>query len=198
MKKTFKSIALAAAFACSAPLAAQAQDNTPQPQTAAQKADAICAELAADADIKITCTAAQKTALAELIERVAAMPVTDRYSALAQQHAMLEGFRQIFFPDEPALPVPPKNQYEEAALRVCLNKAQQTGTGCTVEQYTQLTDFIKRLNDMAEPATIEEVQARQQFIRDELHKIFPEASQVQPQQQAPATGTTQLRRMHIA
>lgn len=197
MKKTLKSLALAATFACAAPLAAQAQDNAPQaPQTAAQKADEICGQLAADAEVNITCTAEQKAALTALIERVVAMPVTDRYSALAQQHAMLDGFRQIFFPDQPAIAAPPKNQYEEGAMRTCMSKAQQTGVGCTVEQYTQLSDFLRRLDALAEPTNVEEVQARQLFIRSELGKIFPELNQ-QPQQ-APSNAPTQLRRGLIA
>ena len=196
MKKTFKSLALAAAFACSAPMAAQAQDNAAPAQTSAQKADAICASLAADAEVNITCTTEQKAALTALIDRVVAMPVNDRYSALAQQHAMLEGFRQIFFPTQPAIPEPPKNQFEEGAMRTCMSKAQQTGVGCTVEQYTQLTDFLRRLNDMPEPTNVEEVQARQLFIRSEVEKIFPELRQ--QQQQAPTTAPTQLRRGLIA
>lgn len=191
MKKTLKSIALAAAFACSAPAAAQAQDEASVAKTPAQAAEQICEQLATKATPAITCTGAQKEALAALIKRVAAMPVTDRYSQMAQQHAFLEGMRQMFFPERPALPQPPKNEIEETAMRLCASKVEQTGIACTREQYAQVIELFDAINNMPEPTNVEEVQQLERALREGLEKIFPELRQ--PQEQAPATSSPRLR-----
>lgn len=194
--KKFKAFAAAAAFACASPAFAAAAQDAPQETTSAQKAEKLCAEMAADKDTAITCTAEQKAQLTALIDRVIAMPVTDRYSSFAQQYALFEGMRQIFFPNEAPLPLPPKDKFEEGMMQVCASKLQQTGVGCSAEQQTKLTDFLRRLDGMAEPTDVEGIQARQQFIRDEMTKIFPELGQ--GAQSAPSNGANQLlRRMNL-
>ena len=189
--KKLKSLGVALAMACAAPTMASAQTAAPERPTPAQMADSMCADMAADPQMNITCTPEQKAQLTALIERVIAMPVTDRYSQMAQQHALLEGFRQIFMPNEAPIPNPPRDQFEETAMTVCYNKAQQTGVGCTQQQYDQLLAFVRRLGAMPPAETVEAIQERQQFIRDEMVKIFPELGQ--QQQQAPSNGATQRR-----
>lgn len=195
MKKTLKSLALAAAFACSVPVAAQAQDAAPAAKTPAQAADEVCAQLATKATPAITCTAEQKAELAALIERVAAMPVTDRYSQMAQQYAFLEGLRQMFFPERPALPQPPKNEVEETAMQLCASKVQQTGIACTREQYAQVVELFDAVNNMPEPKNVEEVQQLERTLREGLEKIFPELRQ--PQEQTPSNSSPRVRQLFV-
>lgn len=207
MKKFLNSVVLAFAFAAAAPIPVAAQDAADLPPTPAQQADDLCTKMAEDKDIAVTCTSEQKFLLTALMARIAAMPVTDRYSEMAQQYEFIEGFRQIFFPNEAPIPAPPKDKFEEAAMRSCMNKEKMTKTGCTPQQQAQLTDFLRRLDARAEPTTIEEVQQREQFIRDEVTKIFSEplppaqqqpAQPVQPaQQKAPAArpANVHLRRL---
>lgn len=208
MKKFLNSVVLAFAFAAAASAPVAAQDAADMPPTPAQQADDLCTKMAADKDIAVTCTPEQKFLLTALMARISAMPVTDRYSEMAQQYEFIEGFRQIFFPTEAPIPAPPKDKFEEAAMRACMSKDKTTGTGdCTPQQQAQLTDFLRRLAVRAEPTTIEEVQQREQFIRDEITRIFPElaapaqqqpAQPVQPaQQKAPAArpANVHLRRL---
>lgn len=195
MKKTLKSLALAAAFACSVPAVAQAQDAAPAAKTPAEAANDICTQLATKATPAITCTTEQKAELAALIERVAAMPVTDRYSQMAQQYAFLEGLRQMFFPERPALPQPPKNEVEETAMQLCASKVQQTGIACTREQYAQVVELFDAINNMPEPKNVEEVQQLERALREGLEKIFPELRQ--PQEQAPSNSSPRVRQMFV-
>lgn len=138
MKKALKSVALAAVFACTAPLGAQAQETAPDRETPAEMASMMCADKEVEGAPQFVCTAAQKKQLVELIERVDAMPVASRYDAMAKQYAFVEGLRQLFTPDEPPFLRPPKNEFEESVLQDCLDKARLTGVQCTTAQFDEM------------------------------------------------------------
>lgn len=185
MKKLIASMAAASALAFAPAALAQAADETAEPAPA-EFVDDMCATLAADPVEPVVCTDAQKEQAIALVTEILARPQpVDEYQQMRYVYDMIEGLRQIFAPDTPAIPLPPRDEMDVMGYELCAAIEEAFSEVCTLEQRDQLRDLAIRMKDMPRPTTPEEQAVRQRELFDELDRIFPNVARLRGQQQAP-------------
>lgn len=188
MKKLLASLTAATTLAFAPNVLAQEADPTPA-ELATELVTGICAEVEAP----MTCTAEQRAeAIARLTEIFSGPQPKDEYEQAAVMYNVFETLRQIFAPNEPMLPVPPRDRNDVEGYEICQLLNERMSIVCTMEQRDQLREMTIRFSQMPQPTTPEEQAARERAIFQELDRIFPEVAR---RKAAPAAAPARLQKV---
>ena len=178
MKKLFAPLTAAAALAFGPAAFAQTTEAEPSP---AEVVEAVCSKMAADPVNPAPCTNEQRRrALAHLTEIAARPAPTDSYQLMRRMYDLFEGLRQIFAPNDPPMPLPPRDRFDVDGYQLCAAIQERVGQICTLEQRDALRALTQRLSESPAPTTPAENAARSAEINRELDRIFPNIPRAVP------------------